>query len=148
MIDAAKATLLIQVFTTFMMVGIIWFIQIVHYPLYSKIKEGFPAYEKMHLRRTSYIVGPIMLIEAVSAIFLVGLVSDVLMARLASLNLIFVILIWLSTFLFQVFQHQRLAVRFSHRMHHILLNSNWFQTICWTCKAIILLWMLIFYLVI
>ncbi len=142
----AVGTFLIQLLSSVMMVGIIWFVQIVHYPLFSLIKEGFTAYEKMHMRRTSYVVGPIMLIEMVSAIFLVGQLESAFLSRLASLNLVILVLIWLSTLLFQVFQHQKLSVRFTHQAHNRLVHSNWLRTIFWTIKSAVLCWMLLYVL--
>lgn len=41
---------LIQLVVTWMIVGIIWFLQVIHYPLYRKIKEGFVEYERAHIR--------------------------------------------------------------------------------------------------
>jgi hypothetical protein len=54
------------------MLGLIWFVQIVHYPLFSSVGEReFAGYEIQHSRLTAFVVGPPMLIEALSAIALV-----------------------------------------------------------------------------
>ncbi|MEM6262595.1 MAG: hypothetical protein AAGI38_08820 [Bacteroidota bacterium] len=48
--------------TTLFMTGLIWFVQVVHYPLFSQISpEDFPRYEKIHMRRTAIVVIPVML---------------------------------------------------------------------------------------
>ncbi len=66
-----KLILLAQVFSTLFMVGLIWFVQIVHYPLYANVgREQFPEYEALHNRRTNWVVGPAMLIEMVTAAML------------------------------------------------------------------------------
>ena len=41
---------IVQLVVTWMLVGIVWFSQVVHYPLYKKIKEGFVEYERSHIR--------------------------------------------------------------------------------------------------
>ena len=44
---------------TIMMAGLIWFVQLVHYPLFSLV--GAPdigRYEQEHTRRVMWIVGP------------------------------------------------------------------------------------------
>ena len=55
--------LLANLSTTLFMVGVIWFVQVVHYPLFSRVGgEGFALYSKAHSRLTTY-VGPPMLVE-------------------------------------------------------------------------------------
>ena len=47
------------------MVGIIWLVQIVHYPLFSRVgAAGFAIYSGAHSRLTGLVVGPPMLVEA------------------------------------------------------------------------------------
>ena len=66
-----KLILLMQVFATLFMVGLIWFVQIVHYPLYANVgREQFPEYEALHNRMTTWVVGPAMLVELVTAVLL------------------------------------------------------------------------------
>ena len=67
-----KLVLLAHLAATLFMVGVIWFVQVVHYPLFAKVgSEGFAPYSKTHSRLTSYVVGPPMLLEAATAIVLV-----------------------------------------------------------------------------
>jgi len=131
--DLARVAL-IQLIVTWVLVGASWYTQIIHYPLYKKIKEGFVEYERSHIRRAAFLVGPLMLIEAISAILLVGL-SEGLLAKFAAANLILLIFIWLATFLFQMTQHQKLSVRFSRKILNNLMTSNWIRTLVWTGKG-------------
>ena len=53
------------------MTGVIWFTQIVHYPLFARIpSEVSPAHAEENLRRTSYVVGLPMLLEGLTAVAL------------------------------------------------------------------------------
>lgn len=140
--DALSVTWLIQAGATWMMVGLIWFIQLVHYPLYKRIGEGFVDYERSHLRRAAWLMGPVMLIEALSALFLVGMQSTPEFTNYAIINLILLILIWVSTCLFQVQLHQKLSVRFSKKLHRNLLSTNWVRVILWSLRGILVLSML------
>jgi len=136
----------VQLLFTWSMLGVTAFSQIVHYPLYQQIKEGFVQYEKSHLRRAGSLVGPIMLLEAITAIFLVGFASQGPVARLTVINLILLIFIWLTTFLLSVYQHQRLSVRFSKQVLHELISSNWINAILWLAKGVVLtsiLWLML-----
>lgn len=138
-------TAIIQLIVSWILIGIVWYTQIIHYPLYRKIKEGFVEYERSHIRRSAFMIGPLMLIEAITATMLVGL-SEGLLAKFALINFIFVALIWLSTFLFQVTQHQKLSVRFSRRILNNLIASNWIRTMIWTGKGIIMAAYMYYYL--
>ena len=56
---------------TLYMVGLIWFVQIVHYPLFSEVmRPDFGVYEALHSRLTTLIVMPPMLIEIGTAFLL------------------------------------------------------------------------------
>jgi hypothetical protein len=60
--------------STFYMVGLVWFVQRVHYPLFAGVgSQQFPAYERAHVTRTNPVVGPAMLMEAATALALVVL---------------------------------------------------------------------------
>lgn len=51
--------------------GLAWFVQVVHYPLMASVPpEAFPEYERLHRRKTAWIVVPLMLAEATSAAWL------------------------------------------------------------------------------
>ena len=133
-----------QLVITWVLIGIMWFSQVVHYPLYKKIKEGFVEYERSHIRRAALLIGPIMVIEAITAFFLVGAAPGGTLATLAGVNLILLILIWLSTFLFQITLHQKLSIRFSPRVLRNLMTSNWVRTLLWTLKGVIMIFMIYF----
>jgi membrane-bound metal-dependent hydrolase YbcI (DUF457 family) len=56
--------LLGQVATTLPLVGLIWTMQVVHYPLFAQVgREAFVAFHESHLRLITGLVGPLMLIE-------------------------------------------------------------------------------------
>ena len=63
--------LLVQFAATWTMVGIIWFVQVVHYPLFSRVDgPGSGAYAVENQRRTSWVVGPPMAAEGITALWL------------------------------------------------------------------------------
>ena len=54
------------------MVGLIWLIQIVHYPLFNIVgKNEFQAYHSGHCVLITPLVGTVMIIELISSILLV-----------------------------------------------------------------------------
>lgn len=134
-----SSVLIIQLALTFFLSGIIWFLQTVHYPLYYRIKEGFHSYEKHYLRRAAFLIAPMMFLELISAILLISLAQQPLFTKLTSLNLIFLIINWLSTFIIQNTEHQKLIVRFSSTSLHRLISTNWIRTLFWSARAITLI---------
>lgn len=134
---------LLHVGATLLMVGVIWTIQIVHYPLFSAVgRDGFRRYHADHSRRISYIVIPLMLTElGTAALFAIvpppGLARPALLVGLA-----LVVLIWLSTFVVQVPQHGVLGGGFEQRAHRLLVITNWLRTVGWSLRGLLLLWLL------
>ncbi|CAN5824624.1 hypothetical protein BH11PLA1_BH11PLA1_00640 [soil metagenome] len=129
---------------TWFMTGLIWFVQIVHYPLMGAIPAAaLPAYEQGHQRRTTCVVGPVMLLEASSAVLLLWLPRGELTdATLPWVGLVLLALAWASTFAFQVPLHARLALGFDRAVWRRLVVSNWLRTVVWSVRGIIALWLL------
>ncbi|MFG0260045.1 MAG: hypothetical protein ACF8LK_06800 [Phycisphaerales bacterium JB041] len=131
---------------TWIMTGLIWFVQLVHYPLMARVgREGWTDYERAHQARTTWIVAPVMLVEVLSAVWLliaahseVGPpeVSAAVPALWVSASLL--VVVWASTFLIQVPLHARLSGAYSDRAHALLVRSNWLRTAAWTGRAVLL----------
>lgn len=139
----AYPLLLLHGAATLAMVGLIWFVQIVHYPLFAKVgRQHFAEYEWLHQARTAQVVGPLMLTEALTATLL--LLSDLPPAarHLAWLGMGLLVLIWLSTVLLQVPLHRHLAAGYDSRSAARLVSSNWLRTIAWTLRGLIALMLL------
>ncbi len=139
-----QAVLLANLGSSLAMTGLIWFVQIVHYPLFANVGEReFAGYEKKHARLTSLVVGPPMLIEAASAVSLVVLAGGRLASWAVWVGLALVALIWISTAAIQVPCHSRLEAGFDGLIHRRLVRSNWIRTLAWTlrsCLALFLVW--------
>ena len=67
----AELILLTQVSSTLSTVGLIWFVQIVHYLLFNTTGSAeFVGYERCHQQRTTTVFVPLNLTEAVPTEFL------------------------------------------------------------------------------
>lgn len=67
----AKFCLLLNFASTWSMVGLIWPIQVVHYPLFSSVgAEQFQEYSEDHQRLITYLVLPLMFVELGTALML------------------------------------------------------------------------------
>jgi len=139
-----RGVLLAHAASTWAMLGLIWFVQVVHYPLFARIDAaGFPAYEAAHASRTTLVVGPLMLIELLTAVWLVATMPVGVSRPAAWTGLALVAVIWLSTALLQVPQHNVLARGFEPAAHALLVHSNWVRTAAWTLRGGLALWLLL-----
>ena len=130
----------LQLFSTLYMVGVIWFVQIVHYPLLAQVTPSvFTRYEQSNVRHTGWVVTPVMLIEATTSVLLVWLRPPHLSMLLAWGGLGLLTLIWASTFYLQVPQHQKLLGGFDAKAHRRLVRSNWIRTLAWSARGVIVL---------
>lgn len=135
--------LLVHAGATLFMVGVIWFVQIVHYPLFGRVgKEGFADYSRAHARLTGPVVGPPMLVEAATAVALVARTPQGIPFYLPVLGLVLLAVVWLSTALLQSPQHTTLGGGFVAASHRFLVASNWLRTVCWTARGVLVLWMI------
>lgn len=131
-----KIIVVVHASATLMMVGIIWFVQIVHYPLYNRIGQAdFVRYETDHTTLVSLVVMPLMLVEAVTAVWLTFDPPAAAQPALIWGGLLLVALIWGATFLLQVPLHSRLAQGFDKSAHETLVATNWIRTIAWSVRG-------------
>jgi len=131
-----------QVGATMAMLGIVWFAQIVHYPLFTQVDPGsFIKYQNFNLFRTVFIVVPLQMVEMGTALLLVWKTPAGLLPLQVWSNLILIILIWCSTAFLQVPRHYRLTRGFDAKGINFLVSTNWIRTISWSMRCVIVLWM-------
>ena len=134
--------LLAHIAATLFMVGLIWFVQIVHYPLFGAVGvDGFAAYEAAHTERTTWVVGPPMLIEAGTTALLVWLRPANISGTLVWIGTGLLAVIWLSTLLLQVPRHNLLGVGFDDVACRALVATNWIRTVAWSARGVLVLWL-------
>ena len=120
------------------MVGLIWFVQLVHYPLFASVgADGFAEYERLHQRQTSFVVGPLMAVEGVTAVWLAVVPPSGLSRLLPLLGLATLGVIHASTVLLQVPQHTALANGYAAARVHRLVRTNWVRTVGWSLRGML-----------
>ncbi len=135
-----SAMVWINLASTFYLLGLIWCIQIVHYPLMSHVgSDRFRAFHRQHGLRITFVVVVPMLVELVSAAALAAWVQNGIEPELPVIGLVLVAVIWLSTFAVQVPLHRRLALGFDCKAHRRLVASNWLRTAAWSLRAVVAL---------
>ena len=141
--DSMKGIFVLHLFACLFMTGLIWLVQLVHYPLFAKVGESnFVNYERLHTIQIGWIVMPVMLLELGSGFWLLqwqppGLPHYLLWICLGLLGLV-----WGNTMLQAVPLHGRLSEGFDLASIQKLVRINWIRTIAWTLRTGILMWML------
>jgi hypothetical protein len=132
--------LLAHAAATLFMVGVIWFVQVVHYPLFARVgTAAFAVYSGAHTRLTGLVVGTPMLVEAATAILLAIRTPQGVSVSLVWTGLILLAGIWLSTALLQSPRHTTLGRGFDAAAHSSLVTSNWLRTVLWSLRGLVVL---------
>lgn len=128
------ALLAVHAATAWFMTGLIWTVQVVHYPLFHDVGlDAFPNYESGHTRRIGQLlVAPAGIEVATAAILFVvapGALTFAAGALLAG--------IWVMTALVHGPIHGRLAPAYDRALVSRLVSANWWRTVAWTVRAVL-----------
>ena len=119
-----------HVATTLYMTGLIWFVQVVHYPLLGAIGNAeFSAYQQRLISLTTWVVAPPMLVEAATALLLFWFRPAGVATWHVWAGVVLLAIIWVSTALLQVPCHDTLSKGFDAEVHRRLVSTNWVRTI-------------------
>ena len=128
--------LVIHCAVTWVLVGLIWTVQIVLYPLFPLVRmapDAFASYHWRHMLGITFLVMPLVIAEALTAAWLIwaGEQSGWLLWSLIPLlgNV-------LSTALVQAPLHLRLSHDLDGRLCRRLISTNWIRTACWTLRGV------------
>jgi uncharacterized membrane protein len=135
MADLPQFVAIVHAAVTWFMMGLIWFVQVVHYPLMADVgADRWRDYQRRHMRLTTFVVAPAMLIEVAAAAMLIVLGVRPLLGWIGGALLV---IVWISTFAVQVPCHARLERGFDIRTHRLLVRSNWARTLLWTLRGVV-----------
>ena len=119
------------------MVGVIWIIQLVHYPSFHFIEPNqYTTFQRFHMSRISYVVIPAMVTEIFTLILIIISIDQVNLIILASALLL--IVIWLMTAVFFSGVHQKLKLGYDQAVVEKLIKLNWGRTLLWTLRLLII----------
>lgn len=135
----ATSVFVLNVLSTWYLVGLIWMVQVVHYNMFDRVGvTEFQQYEADHNRLITPVVGIPMLLEIVTAGMLLA-ASPAGFPRWAAIaGLLMIVLIWLSTVFIQVPCHNQLMAGFDSATYQKLVSTNWIRTVLWTARGALL----------
>ena len=125
------------------MVGLIWFVQIVHYPLFGYVgSKEFETFHEHHKILITPVVGFVMIVELVTTGILIFQIPVGIPNWTVIVGIILIGVIWISTLFLQIPYHNKLSSKFDDNVLMMLVNTNWIRTICWSLRGFIVLIML------
>ena len=134
--------LMLNVCSTLFLMGFIWFVQFVQYPLFVHIgTENFSEYQNRYGQRTRILVAAPMLVEAITSVLLIWHPPTATSNALLILGLGLVCVIWSATLFFQTPNHNELLRGFQVSPYRMLVWTNWTRLIAWTLRAILVGWL-------
>lgn len=130
----------VHIISSTLMAGVLWIVQLVHYPLFSYVDiNQFIEFHRQHSIRITYIVGPAMILQLVSA----TLLSFAPPCKLSELPnsyayafLILTVFVFLATALLAIPEHQKLAGGYLAHVHQRLVITNWVRTLAYSLHII------------
>jgi hypothetical protein len=121
-----------------MMVGVIWFVQLVHYPLLAVVPvESASSVAVDHQRRTTWVVMIPMTVEGFSTLALMRWVPSNVATWLPWANGVFLAVALGCTVLLSVPRHAQMAANPTATIGRELVLTNWPRTIAWTSCGIL-----------
>lgn len=140
MITSDYYLFVIHLVSTSFMVGVIWIVQLVHYPTFLFIDEQKSYdFQKFHMSRISYIVMPAMTTELFSGIYIYIYSNMAIDSNLFLLALTILIINWIITALVFVKMHNKLLINYKIEIISLLVKWNWLRTLLWSVRLILLL---------
>ena len=129
--------LILHLIATSVMVGVIWVVQLVHYPSFHFVElKQYTNFQRFHMARISYVVIPAMLTELFTLITIVISMDQIDTLFLASAILL--IFIWLMTAVFFSGVHQKLTLGYDQTVVDKLVKLNWGRTLLWTLRLLLI----------
>ena len=129
--------LIIHLTATSVMVGVIWVIQLVHYPSFHFVElKQYNTFQRFHMSRISYVVIPAMLTELFTLILIVISMDQI--DTLVAASAILLTFIWLMTAVFFSGVHQKLTLGYDQTVVDKLIKLNWGRTLLWTLRLLLI----------
>ena len=132
----SEFALLANASASLMMTGLIWFVQVVHYPLLAQFGSSQSTQVAVeHQRRTSWVVGPPMAVEGVTTLILLAKQPEGVSALLPWVNAVLLAIALGSTIFISVPLHARMAQSHDDNTGQRLVLTNWPRTFAWSARA-------------
>lgn len=135
--DTVNLILFLNLAISFYMLGLIWVIQLIHYPAFLRIDPSqFSVFHEKHSQALGILAGSAMIAELIFSLMILFNGAWILGSVFLSLT----VAVWIATFFLSVPLHNRLASGYHQAVILKLIRTNWIRTGLWTMKAIVAMW--------
>jgi hypothetical protein len=132
--------LLINLLSTVLIAGIMWFVQLVHYPLFNAIPaRNLINYGYYHTRKISGIIKPLFIVDFTTLLLLLILLGSNLSTNLMMVNIVIFIITVILTQIVFIPIHQKLSKSPNSQTISQLIRLNWIRTLIWSLKVVFML---------
>lgn len=126
-------TVTTHAFSVFALFGLIWTIQLVHYPMFQFIEAPhWPRFHRYHTRNITFIVFPLMVVELLTSLQL--FLEEASFSHSLALGL--AVASWLLTIAVFIPLHNKVATRPIPGLLALLVKLNWLRVLVWTIAAV------------
>ncbi len=123
------------------MVGLIWTIHIVHYPLFALVNEPYRPFQEAHMSRITGLLVVPWGAETLASIALLLVAGAGLQRNLAIAGLVLLVVIVLVTGLGAAPIHGQLVDSFDADLHQRLMRVDLVRSLLWTVRLVLAAWM-------
>ncbi|NBX67749.1 MAG: hypothetical protein EBR01_02150 [Proteobacteria bacterium] len=135
-----STVVLLQALSTFLLTGLSWFVQVVHYPLFNLVpKSEFSKFHSAHVARTNLLILVLLPIEVVTSAFTAYYGSPGLTHHEWILGFVLTLSICICTATVQMPIHAKLAQEKDDELIRRLVLSHWIRTILWSAHTALLI---------
>ncbi len=132
-----KGLILLSLATSAFLTGLVWFVQVVHYPGFMKVgAEAFADYHRFHTSATAQVVVVPMILELGLAFVLFALAQT----PANGIGLGLVLAVWILTFVWIVPVHGVLETGLDISAARKLVWLNLLRSLLWTARLGLLGW--------
>ena len=126
----------LQIAVSGYLVGLIWLIQLIHYPAFRHIDPSkWGTFHQAHSAALGLLAGGPMIISLLVGLWLAYTVGDTRQYVVLGCE----VLAWIVTLTLSVPEHTRLARTQDGAAISRLIRWNWLRTLAWTVKLAVLL---------
>ena len=123
---------------TVFLTGLIWTIQVLHYPLFAEVgADRFVAYEAAHSTRITVLIAVPWAVQGLTTLWLLVAPPPAVPPWLVWLAALLAAVPVLVTLVWSVPAHTVLGEGFDAAAHARLVTTNWLRTAAWSLHSVV-----------
>lgn len=131
---------LVHATSTWLLTGLIWTVQVVHYPLFALVgRDGFVAYQRSHSTRITAVLAVPWAAQGLTTAWLLLAPPAGVPRWLVWLAAVLAAIPVAVTIGLSIPAHEQLGRGFDDVAHARLVRTNWLRTAAWSAHSVVAL---------